>query len=77
MKSVFRDPLDLLPWSLAEPIGSLKKTSKATLQHKLTENTDPIEDINGKFALIVDGMAFVEQIKVTNLTFGEFARTLL
>ena len=35
MRSVFKFPLGLLPWSLAEPIGTMKKTSKAALLHKL------------------------------------------
>ena len=35
MRVVFEFPLGPLPWSLAEPLGSLKKTSKASLLHKL------------------------------------------
>ena len=33
MRLVFQYPLGPLPWSLAEPIGTLKKTSKANLLH--------------------------------------------
>ena len=31
LKPVFQFPLGPLPWSLAEPIGTLKKTSKVSL----------------------------------------------
>ena len=76
MQSVFKYPLGPLPWSLAEPIGTLKKTSKASLLHKLKGKVNPLESICRRFALIVDGMAFVQQIKVTNITFSEFAMKL-
>ena len=77
MRSVFRYPLGPLPWSLAEAIGTLKKTSKASLLHQLEGKVSSIERISGRFALIVDGMAFVQQIKVVNITYSEFAMKLL
>ena len=45
MRSVFKFPLGPLPWSLAEPIGTLKKTSKAALLHQLEGKVEPIENV--------------------------------
>ena len=55
----------------------LKKTSKATLLHKLEGKVEPLESLQGRHALIVDGMAYVQQSKVCNKTFGQFAMDLL
>ena len=38
LRLVFKFPLVGPPQSLAEPIGTLKKTSKAALMHKRNEN---------------------------------------
>ena len=57
MRSVFKFPLGPLPWSLAEPIGTLKKTSKAALLHKLEGPVETIENVSGDYAMIFDGMA--------------------
>ena len=77
MRVVFQFPLGPLPWSLAEPIGSLKKTSKSSLLHKLEGKVEPLESLIGQHALIVDEMAYVQQSKVINKTFGDFAKELL
>ena len=77
MRAVFEFPLGPLPWSLAEPLGFLKKTSKASLLHKLEGNVEPLESLNRHHALIIDGMAYVQQSKVDNKTFGNFANDLL
>ena len=47
MRSVFKFPLESLPWSLAEPIGTLNKTSKAALLHKLEGLMKTIENVSG------------------------------
>ena len=47
MRSVFKFPLGPLPWSLAEPIETLKKTSKAALLHKLEGLMETIENVSG------------------------------
>ena len=72
MRSIFQFPLGPLTWSLAEPIGSLKKTSKAALLHKLEGKVHPVESIQGPHTLIADGMAYVQQTKVADKTFGDF-----
>ena len=43
LKSVFCYPLGILPWSLADAMGTLKKTPKTSLFHKLEGKTDPLE----------------------------------
>ena len=76
MRVVFEFPLGPLLWSLAEPLGSMKKTSKASLLHKLEGKVESLESLNGQHALIVDGMAFVQQSKVVNQAFEDFANDL-
>lgn len=38
---------------------------------------DPVERIEGNYALVVDGMAYVQQAQVNIKTFGEFVVNLL
>ena len=45
--------------------------------HKLEGKTDPVETVQEKHALIVDAMAYVQQSKTANKTFGEFSFDLL
>ena len=56
MRSVFKFPLGPLPWALAEPMGTLKKTSKATFLHKLEGPVEPLEKVSGDYAMVFDGM---------------------
>ena len=77
MRVVFEFPLGPLPWSLAEPLGSLKKTSKASLLHQPEGKVKSLESLNVQHALIVNGMAYVQQSKVISQTFGDFANDLL
>ena len=77
MRVVFEFPLGPLPWSLAEPLGSLKKTSKASLLHKLEGKVESLESLNEQHALIVDRMTYFQQSKVVNQTSGDFFNNLL
>ena len=77
LRQVFKFPLGPMPWSLAEPLGTLKKTSKAELLHKPEGTVEPIVNVSGKYALIINGMAFVQQAQVSNKTFGQLAMDLL
>ena len=43
MRSAFKFPHGPPTWALAEPTGTLKKTSKATLLHKLEDPVEPLE----------------------------------
>ena len=76
MRVVSEFPLGPLVWSLAEPLCSLKKTSKASLLHKFEEKVESLESLNGQQALTVDGMAYVQQSKNVYQTFGDFANDL-
>ena len=77
LRLVFKFPPGPLLWFLVEPIGTLKKTSKASLLHKLEEKVEPIENVSGEYAMIIDGMMYVQQAQVSNKTFGQLARDLL
>lgn len=77
LKATFKFPLSSIPWSIAEPTGTLKKTSKATLLHKLEGQVEPMTIINEKHALVIDGMALVQMTSTTKMTFEQLAKTLL
>ena len=69
LRLVFKFPLGPMPWSLAEPLGTLKKTSKAASLYKLEGTVERIVKVSGKYALIVDGVAAVQQAQLSNKTF--------
>jgi len=58
-------------------MGTLKKTSKATLLHKLEGPVEPLERVSGDYAIVFDGMAYVQQSQVNNKTFSELSTDLL
>ena len=45
MQEIVKFPLGSLPWALAEPLATLKKTKKASLWHRLGSNIDSIDSI--------------------------------
>ena len=77
LNQLFQYPLGPLPLALAETDGTLKKSPKSALLHKLEGPTEPVEVIPGEYAFIADGMACVRQIKASQLTYSEFAAHLL
>ena len=77
LKQLLSYPLIHLPLALAESDGSLKKTSKSLLLHKIEGETPPVAMLRRDHAFIVDGMAYVRQIKSSGLTFSEFSIKLL
>ena len=77
MRSVFKFPLGPLPWALVEPMGTMKKTSKATLLHNLEGPVEPLERVSGDYAMVFDGVKYVQQSQVTNKTFGQLSTDLL
>ena len=77
MKDVLVHPLGPLPWSLATPDGSLRKTNKSALARKLQNNIPPAESILQPCATIVDGMSLVQKLKGDQKTFSEVTDTLL
>ena len=66
-----------LPLSIADADGTLKKTPKSQLLHKIEGTVEPVQCINEDHTFIVDGMAYVRQLKVNDLTYKEFATRLL
>ena len=53
----------------AEIDGTLKKTPKSELLHKLEADIPPVEDVPLNSAMIIDGMAHVRQIRTSKMTF--------
>jgi len=77
LKKVLSYPLINLPLALADSDGSLKKTSKSLLLHKIEGDTPPVDMLQLNHAFIVDGMAHVRQLKTSGLTFCELSIKLL
>ena len=79
MKEIFAFPLSLVPWALADSMGTLKKTNKAILIHELenVELAEPNEEVVSNTCTVIDGMALVRKIKTAGLTYEEFALKLL
>lgn len=59
MKVVFTYPLGPLPWSLADPYGLLRKTSKAKLVQQLQQLITVTEKYSENAISIFDGMAIL------------------
>ena len=55
----------------------LKKTTKASLLHKLEGTTEPVTTIDDDCAFIGDGMAYIQQARMVDLTFGQLAQNLM
>ena len=47
LRSIFKFPLGPFPWTLAKPSGALKKTSKASLLHKIKSKVEPLGSLHG------------------------------
>ena len=77
MRSVLQFPPGPLPWGFSEPMGALKRRSKATLLHKLEDPVEPLERVSGDYAMVFDGIAHAQQSQVTNKTFGQLSMNLL
>ena len=66
MRIVLTYPLGPLPWSLATPQGTLRKTNKSKLIQLLTHNVDPLDDVPGTAAYVIDMMSFVQKLPDTS-----------
>lgn len=77
MQEVLSHPLGPLPWALAAPDGSLKKTAKSSLAKALQDGAPAVENVPPQSACIIDGMALVQRIKGDQKTFREVADMLL
>ena len=69
LQPLFSYPVGTIPLSLAQPDGTLNKTNKVTLLHKLEGKVEPISEIEGEYAFIVDGMACVRKVKTTKMKY--------
>ena len=64
LKTVFMYPLGLLPWSLADAYGLLRKTNKAQLFKELEKNVPVSERHLTNVSNIYDGMANLQKLKL-------------
>ena len=64
MKVVFTYPLGHLPWSLADPYGLPRKTSKAKLSQQLERRITVTEKYPEHATSIFDGMAVLQKLKI-------------
>lgn len=78
MREVFRHPLGPLPWSLATPEGTPRKTPKAVLAKHLQKLAAPADGLpdGTNTATIIDGMSFVQKVKADVSTFGDIAKSI-
>ena len=77
MSEVPAHPLGPLPWTLANPDGTLRKTNKASLAKELHRNVQAADAIPQPSACVIDGMALVQRLKGGQKTFAEIAESLL
>ena len=72
-------PLGPLPWALATPDGSLRKTNKAALAANLKKGISLKDTVTGHSAIIIDGMALVQRAKFDGQqpTFHDIADRIL
>ena len=77
LKDVRAHPLGPIPWALATPDGSLRKTNKAKFGKVVLQNTGVANFIPTPSACIIDGMGLIEQMRGDNQTFAELARHAL
>jgi len=71
MQDVFCHPLGPLPWSLAIPDGTMRKTSKATFGNHLESMVELVLDVPQPRPTIIDAMALIQKLHGENHTFGE------
>ena len=77
MREVLSHPLGPLPWPLATPDGSMRKTNKASLAKELQKNVQAADSIPQPSVCVIDGMALVQRLKGDQKTFAAVAETLL
>ena len=77
MSEVLAHPLGPLPWTLAKPDSTLRKTNKASLAKELQKNVQAADVIPQPSACLIDGMALVQRLKGDQKTLAEIAESLL
>ena len=66
-----------LPWGLANPDGSIRKTNKASLVRELEKNVSPAETIIHPSSCIIDGMSMIQRLNANNKTFLQISESIL
>ena len=68
-----------VPWALANPDGTLRKTNKAQLFQRLRKDFSSVDTIPSNSVCIIDGMAIVQKVKAntTIVSFGETSNSIL
>ena len=77
MPDVLYHPLGPLPWALASPHGSLRKTNNESLAKKLQKNMAAADMTPHPSARIIDGMAMVQKLRGNQKTFAEVAECMM
>jgi len=77
MDTILSHPLGPLPWALSTPDGLLTKTDKASPSSLLQKNVQFSEEVPVNSAAVIVGMSLVQRLKRDQLTFGDFAMTVL
>jgi hypothetical protein len=77
MSDVFCHPLGPLPYELANPDGSIRKTNKSVLGREIFGNVSLVKSTPVNSAYIVDAMAMVLRLPINLKTFGDAADCLL
>ena len=73
MGDVLCHPLGPLPWALANPDGTMKKTNKAILAKHLEQKVSPAEEVPRPSATLIDAMALIQKLQGDNRTFKELS----
>lgn len=76
LEDVLAHPLGPIPWALATPEGTIRKTNKASLVKALTQNVSVAEDIPSPSACIIDAMSIVQKTNGDNKTFSQIAESI-
>ena len=79
LKKVFKYPLRPFPWSFAGQNGELKKTSKVAILHAWKKMSSLWMTIHTthNHVCIIDGMALIQMIKSSGMTYAKLADELL
>ena len=77
MRQVLSHPLGPVPWALANPDGSPRKTEKSKFMNIIAQNVAVLETFSEKSACIVDGMAIIQQFDANHKTFIELSKMVL
>jgi hypothetical protein len=77
MQEVLSYPLGPKPWALVNALGTLRKTSKASLSTHLEKEIAFRDLPNGPKTTIIDAMGIVQKVKGENRTFGEMSQHIL